>query len=453
MILCVSVRWAAVAVLAAVVTVSCGGDEAGSRGAGDRPERVNSGQGDAPAVPPAGTVLLSGEPRSTPAPPADHRLAGEAISAFGYDLFRAVAAGTAADGNVVVSPASVAIALAMLEPGATGEARTQLRKLLRIEDPEVFHASMNALEQTLEARVAEPQNEGDKPGELAVRIANAAYLQQGYPFVPAYLAAIGAHYGPVLHAVDFRPDPDAVAAEINRFIAEATNDRLTDVVGQGDIKPETVLALVNALYLKASWLGTFDGKNTTDEPFTRLDGTDVTVPLMRGSGSSSARGDGWVGATKPTVGGLAVQFILPDEGRFPEVAGRFAEVVADYREHATSGSELALPRFETRFGTEISPALQALGLTAPFENGGLLDVADDDTLRLDQAIHHTFLAMDEDGLEAAAATVLLVVALSKPAREPVPVILDRPFLFRIYDQQTDATLFAGRIMDPTSQGR
>jgi serpin B len=254
----------------------------------------------------------------------------------------------------------------------------------------------------------------------------------------------------VLHEVDFQPDPDAVAHEINNFVAEATNDQITDLVADGDIGPETVLALVNALYFKASWLGTFDPSETSDGTFTRLDGNNITVPIMHGSSSSSAQGNGWIGATKLYVGGLQAEFILPDEGRFDDVANDLAAVFSEFDQNRTTGAALGLPKLETRASIELTPTLHALGLTAPYENGGLLGIANDQRLVIDKVIHETFVAMDEQGTEAAAATVVLVSPTSGPPKPPVPVVLDRPYLYRIVDGTTGATLFIGQVLDPTA---
>ncbi len=378
---------------------------------------------------------------------ADPGIAGKAVSDFGLDLFsasRSVGAGE----NITVSPTSVALALAMLEPGASGEAWAQFHSLLRIDDPATFHASMNALEQALESRVPQVFSPGDDPGEVVVRIANAAYLQKGYPFEPAYLETVGANYGPVLNEVDFEPDPDAIAHQINAFVAAATNDKITKLIDDGVIRPETVLALVNALYLKASWLQSFEKTLTADEAFTRLDGTDVKVPMMHGRSDSSASGDGWIGATKSYVGGLSAQFILPDEGRFDEVAADLGRVFSDYDANKTEGGDLGLPRFELRYAAELSDSLQSLGLTAPYVNGGLLGVANDPKLVIDKVIHQTYVAMNEEGTEAAAATVVLAYPTSAPVQQPIPVVLDRPFLYRIIDDQSGATLFIGQVMNP-----
>jgi serpin B len=172
---------------------------------------------------------------------------------------------------------------------------------------------------------------------------------------------------------------------------------------------------------------------------------------MQGQSSSSARGDGWIGATRSYVGELTAQFILPDEGRFDEIADNVASVFADYEANRTSGAAFAVPRFETRFAVELPDAFQALGLTAPFIEGGLLGIADDPRLVIDNVIHETFVEMNEQGTEAAAATIVLVYPTSGPVREPVPVTLDRPFIYRIIDDHTGATLFIGQLLQPDGQ--
>lgn len=379
---------------------------------------------------------------------ADSTLAGEAITAFGHDIFRAAREENPAE-NVTLSPLSIAVALAMLEPGAADEARTQFQQVFHYDDSAAFHSSMNALEQSLENRELRDYGEDNDPGELTLRIANAAYLQEGYPFEETYLDTVGSNYGPVLSEVDFLQNTEGVRQEINGWVSEQTNERIPELIGPGALKPETVLALVNALYLKASWLEPFDEANTLDEAFTLLDGSEVQVPLMQGSSSSSSSGDGWVGATKLYSGGMSIQFILPDEGEFDRVADNLPAVIAAYPERQSSGSTLHVPRFETRTSAEVSPLLQALGLSLPYQGGNLLGVANDPTLAVDSVIHETWVSIDEQGTEAAAATVVLVTATSGPAFEPVPVVLDRPFLYRIFDHETGATLFIGQVVDPT----
>lgn len=413
-----------------LVTLGCGGGEDDARVA---------------------SQLISDADRAAPDPNVDPSVAGRAITAFGDELFRAAVEADTEGGNVIVSPASVAFALAMIEPGAVGAGRTELRELLHVDDPATFHASMNAFEQELEGRVLDaPFDASEDPGELIARIADAAFLQEGYPFEPDYLETIGRHYGPVIRELDYSADPDAAAHEINELVADATEERIPELIADGVLSEDVVLTLVNALYLKASWQTTFDEAETHDADFTRLDGSEVTVPLMEGEAGATARGDRWIGASKPYVGGLQVQFVLPDDGRFAEVAANLPEAFAAFESRPTGPARLAVPRFEVRHQQELSPTLRSLGLEAPYHEGNLLGIADDPRLVLDSVIHETYLAMDEEGTEAAAATAAVFIPVSAPIEPPGPVVLDRPFLFRIYDSSTGATLFLGQVLDPSA---
>lgn len=378
------------------------------------------------------------------APTTAPNTAGVSIDQLGSRLLAAARAEDA-DRNISLSPTSIAIALAMLEPGASGTAQTELRALLGIDDPTEYHASMNALEQHLESLEPYDYGEDQDPGDLLIRIANAAYLQQGYPFNADYLDVVGANYGSALNEVDFPPNPDAVAHEINDFIAEATEDRIVDLIPDGAITSDTVLALVNALYLKASWQDPFM-ETIDDTPFALADGSEVAVPMMVSFSDASTAGDGWVGATKVLGGGLVVELILPGEGNFAAIADGLDQIPVG--SFFGGGEVLQVPRFETRTNLPLSNILKSLGMNAAFEEGGLLGIANDPTTKVDDVLHEAFVAFDEEGVEAAAATVVLVSATSAPP-PGVPVILDRPFLYRIVDQTSGAVLFVGQIMNPT----
>lgn len=376
--------------------------------------------------------------------------AGNGVTAFGLDLFADLVSTIGARENVSYSPLSVAVALAMVEPGTVNEAQTQLRNLLRIGDPAAFHAGMNALERSLESRQPTSRSgDGEEdPGEVVVRLANAAYFQRDYPLTDSYLDTVGRNYGPVLNEVDFGADPDAVAGEINQFVADETNDRITDLLAPGDIEPDTVLALVNALFMKASWESTFDSDRTQEASFATPDGDTVKVSMMHGQSSTSASGDGWVGASKNYVGDLVAQFVLPDAGRFDEVGVILSKAFGELSKPNYNGTDFAMPRFETRLNTKLDSPLQSRGLTAPYSPGGLTGIADDPQLVIYTVAHETYVAFDEAGTEAAAATVVLLKPVSAPLN-PVSVTLDRPFYYRIVDRMTNATLFLGQVTNPT----
>jgi serpin B len=385
---------------------------------------------------------------------SDPGIAGSAIEAFGFDLLAAVSASVDVGENVVISPVSIAVALGMLEPGATGAGQGQLRSLLRITDAATWHASINALTADLESRRPGPVGtgvgEGQNPGEVTVRIANAAFTQPGYPFLPEYLAVVGSNYGAVIEQLDFATDRYAAAERINGFVAERTDGHIQDLVSGDQIDPATVLALVNALLLQASWESEFLSDATTDQAFTLRDGSTVTVPMMLGGSDRSAAGPQWVAASKSLIGQLRLDVVLPDRGQFDAVAASFGEIVEALTTSLNPGGQLGIPRFETRVSTELNPVLQSLGLVAPYGPANLLGIAGDPDTTLDQVLHQSWLSIDESGIEAAAATLILVVATSAPSEPPIPVILDRPFLFRIVDTVSGAPLFSGRVMNPTT---
>jgi serpin B len=349
----------------------------------------------------------------------------------------------------VISPTSIAIALAMLEPGANDQGLSELRSLLHIADPKAFHDSMAALQQSLESRKASEQN--DKPeGDVEMHVANAAFVQDGYPVQPAYVDAITRSYGPTVQRVDYASHTKQAIDDINAFVAKQTKDRIKTIVTDNDVDSDTVLALVNALYMKASWLTPFHKDETRSDTFHKRDSSTTTIQLMHGHSDASLRGDGWVAGTKQYIGNLAVQFVLPDEGHFDDVAGRIGTVFGAITYPPDSDADLAVPRFTTQQRAPLDDALKQRGLNAVFGTGYLLPIAHDPRLFVKTVAHATFLAMDEQGTEAAASTAVVANATSAPATPPerVPVILTRPFFFRILDTESGATLFVGRIMEP-----
>ena len=282
-----------------------------------------------------------------------------------------------------------------------------------------------------------------------MNVANAAFTTPGYPFVPAYLDIVGTTYGSVIEELDFT-DVESAAARINDFVAVETEDPITEVVAPDDVDPRTTLALVNATLLLASWQADFDAALTDDDGvFTLLDGAEVTVPLMAGAGGRSGRGEGWVGATKYLVGNIVFDVVVPDEGRFDEVADRVDVALHHWQRARTRAVPLRVAPIRDPRHDSARRSAPTLGLTAPLRPGSLLGVADDPLLAITAVQHQAFLAIDEDGIEAAAATVVFEVPVSEPVEQPIPVVVDRPFLSRISDSVTGATLFSGRIMDPT----
>jgi serpin B len=238
-------------------------------------------------------------------------------------------------------------------------------------------------------------------------------------------------------------------------VEDQTRDRIKDILAPGSLDPLTHLALVNAIYFKATWTHEFDPNETSDAPFYLLDGGQKTVDMMELEDSDSfayADGDGWQAIALPYKGGLAdMVIIMPDEGNFQAFesaldAAQYESIVASLENRNVM---LSMPKFtfDTKYG--LSQALSQLGMSDAF----VPDLADfsgmDGTrsLYIGDAIHQAFIAVDEKGTEAAAATIVLMAMSAMPMQDVI-LTIDHPFFFVIRDVPTGTILFMGRVLNP-----
>jgi serpin B len=217
----------------------------------------------------------------------------------------------------------------------------------------------------------------------------------------------------------------------------------------------TRLVLTNAVYLDASWAVPFDPKATADGAFSLLDGSEVTVPFMHLEESLPfAVGDGWQAVELPYLGGeLAMLVVLPDAGRFDEVEATVGGGLFDTAAAGLTPTtvRLALPKFEYRTQETVSSLLQRLGMTTAFDpqSADFSGMTTEERLFIGEVIHEAFIAVDEAGTEAAAATAVVMRATAAPV-DAVELDVDRPFLYSLYDRATGAILFMGRVLDPAA---
>jgi len=416
---------------------------------------VTACSGASPLASPSAPVEDIGLAMSTvardPATDEDAANAATAINAFGMDLYRAMAADAE---NLVISPASIALALGMARPGARGDTAAEMDAVLREVASDEHAAWLNALDQALAARNGTFTDASNKEADVALRIANATFAQAGFPLEQAYLDALAARFGSGLQLVDFMADPEAARVLINDWVAEQTDDRIEELLAEGVLTPLTRLALVNAIYLKAQWHTPFDDERTEDAPFTTADGATVMVPTMATDiPMGYADGAGWRAVELPYVGeSLAMTVIVPDDLEAFE-----AELDADLITTISESLErqkvvLTLPRFSVDTQASLGDLLKALGMPTPFDP----DLADfsrmsplGDDLYISAVIHQANIDVDEYGTEAAAATAVIVSATSGPQSDPLTLNVDRPFLFALRDTLTGAVLFLGRVTDPS----
>ncbi len=402
--------------------------------------------GSGPATDPAGMRLLSahvaasqGDPRALPGAVA-------AIGGFAGDLWGRLSP----TGNLAVSPYSIAVALAMTANGAAGVTQSQMLDVLHVRSLATHNGGLAALTRSLEALAGSVPLADGTHGRIDLAVADQLFGDAATGFGREFLTVLAKEYDAGMRTVDFRHHPEGSRAAINAWTADQTHDRIPTILPLGSVDASTRLVLVNALYVKAPWLTPFEKAATTEQPFHRADGSRVVVPMMQATpdGASYLSGPHWRGARLPYAGGtLAMTVALPDEGRETEaLAALLAGALTDAGQ---SGLVLSMPRWRFRTPTGLKQVLEDLGMVRAFGDGAdFSPMAPGVDLCVDDVLHQAFIAVDEAGTEAAAATAVVMGETSAAVAEH-PLVLDRPFLFVLHDTAHGTPLFVGRVADPS----
>jgi serpin B len=404
--------------------------------------------------------------------------AATATNEAGVDLYRRLATG---DSNLCLSPYSIETALAMTFAGSDGKTRAEMARVLHLStSDETLHNSFGALQRELEdmsARSAKHLTESRRvvgPQQpIIITIANRLFAQKGYDFRAAFLDLVKERYGAPLEPVDFRKDASGATQRINSWVLEQTRERIRDLIPAGALNATTRLALVNAIYLKAPWARAFMKGSTTPEPFHVRGGEGVKVPTMNAVTSCGyAKRDGFIAVSLP-YSDRDLQFLLlvPDETKgLPALEKRITPaLLGQCTKLEMQDVNLHLPKFKFEPPTlNLGATLQGLGMPtafdqprgsanfdklAPRKSASRTDSSGgepDDYLYISAVFHKTFIAVDEEGTEAAAATAVTmsVGSAAAPKPEPPEVKIDRPFFYAIQHVPSGTCLFIGRVTDP-----
>ncbi|MBU2009233.1 MAG: serpin family protein [Chloroflexi bacterium] len=402
------------------------------------------------AQPASGEVLRSDKPRVT-APAADQAGLSALVdgnSSFAFDLYQAL---RKAEGNLFCSPYSISQALAMTYGGARGQTEKQMADTLHFTLPQArLHVALNALDLELARR---GQGAKGKDGEgFRLRIVNAIWGQKDYRFLQQYLDLLAENYGAGLRTLDFVRAPEPSRNTINGWVSDQTEGRIKDLIPQGAINDLTRLVLTNAIYFNAAWQSPFPKEATSNGDFQTLNGSRVSVPLMRQTGPYGyAEGDGYQAVELPYDGSeLSMVIFLPRQGQFaPFEASLTSEKAKGILNSIKSRQvKLAMPKFEFDSSFSLKQVLAAMGMPIPFTtDADFSGMTGNRELFIHAILHKAFVAVDEAGTEAAAATAVIVGVVSVP-ESPVEVTIDRPFIFLIRDINTGAILFLGRVVNP-----
>lgn len=366
-----------------------------------------------------------------------------AINAMGFDLLQRVQGMAESDQNLFLSPAGVALALALALNGAAGATHAAILDAMHLsgwEDAAVNEA-MSGLQQELS---------GDLGVELAV--ANSLWGREGTPFRAAFLKVSRHYYDARIEALDF--DAPGAAERINAWVNDQTRGRIEEVAPR-QIDPETILFLINAIYFKGDWASPFDELATREQLFTLSDGSRVQTAMMRQDGEFAYGETPAYRAVKLPYSSerLSMIIVLPRRERTVDELVAFLGTDtwrAVLHEMYVMDGHVAIPRFCFSFASMLNEPLETMGMGVALEEGadfGPLHELPWPTY-ISQVRHKTFVEVNEAGTEAAAVTSIGIVAQSVVPMDRFSFVADRPFLFAIQDDATGSILFLGVLHDP-----
>jgi serpin B len=427
----------------------------------------------------AGVLLAVGAKGKEDLPQADTAAVIAGNGEFALELYVRLSGDPNArppSGNLFFSPYSISTALSMTYMGARGvtalemagvlhfptepiktlDADSQGRPFYRMcERGPISHARIAAAFGSLERQL----NNSSEKGGYELSVANALWGQTGYGFLKEFLTLTKENYGAGLREVDFvnAAEREKARKTINSWVEKETKEKIKDLIPPGVLGALTRLVLTNAVYFKGDWSVEFDKKQTTDAPFKVAADKEVVVPLMYQKGDFKyAQEDRLQILELPYKGDeLSMVVLLPAEvdglaemekSLTPKDLNRWLTLLRKEEVH------VYLPKFKMTTGPlELKGILKAMGMKDAFSMAAdFSGMSGNKDLFISNVLHKAFVAVDEKGTEAAAATAVVVTLKAEPAASPV-FRADHPFVFLIKDNRSGSILFMGRVVNPAKQ--
>ncbi|XP_067418688.1 leukocyte elastase inhibitor-like [Emydura macquarii macquarii] len=363
---------------------------------------------------------------------------------FALDLFRKLNE-TNPTGNIFFSPVSISAALAMVLLGAKGNTETQLLKTLHFDVVEELHSRFHTL-------TADINRSG---ASYLLKLASRLYGEKTYSFLAEFLTNTQELYGADLATVDFLHASDEARKQINQWVGEQTEGKIPNLLSEGSLNNMTRLVLVNAIYFKGNWAEKFKAANTTGKPFRLNKNERKTVQMMY---QKEKFPFGYISEQKCRVlelpydgKELSMILLLPDDINDDTTGLQQLEkqLTLEKLQEWTQPRNMRpihvsvhLPKFKLEDSYDLKSDLSGLGLLDIFDSGkaDLSGMSGARDLFLSKIVHKSFIEMNEEGTEAAAATGIIMVGACRGQ----DFNADHPFLFFIRHNPTQSILFFGR---------
>jgi serpin B len=364
----------------------------------------------------------------------------ESANSFSFDIFRKVVESAGESENIMISPLSISSALSMTLNGANGATRDSMLKALRVNGltPDIINRSNKDLTSAL-LKV---------DSRVLISIANSVWTENNFVVKKPFIDILTQFYDAESKSFDIT-DPQ-VPTLINNWIESKTNGLIKNMVDKLD--PTTVMLLIDAIYFKGKWKSQFDKDNTVQGTFYKSDGVTEQVPMMKQTYDFKIfSGQGFSLAEFPYgQGNFVMDIILPDDNN------GINNVLPLMNDNSFKGwldqmydrkTDLSFPQFKYGYKKELKDILTNMGMGIAFTNNADFSNISDIRTQLSFVLHQAFIETNEEGTEAAAATVVGIVATVAPSG-PFILNVDHSFLYIIRETTTNSILFMGRVVDP-----
>lgn len=379
---------------------------------------------------------------------------------FSFESYRRLAESSPSTENVVYSPLSVSLAMAMVMYGSKGNTLEQLGGVLmgtKIKEPEL-KAKADFFKKLIDNII--------KGNESVMDMANLIYGKQGFTVSPEYQDTLAKIFGVKgLQTLDFRGNPSGAKTQVNGDVQKATRGKIKDLIS--DVDPNTALILVNAIYFNGKWDSPFSPSSTQSLPFTTASNEKKNVMLMYQKfkhlpyAHSDDLGAGAVLLPYKETG-IKMMIVLPNPGvSIGQLEKSLSHENLQKLLSCTRIEEvhLWLPRFKVESRHQLVPLLKNMGALDIFDQSraDLSGISTDGKLHVSQVVQKAIIEVDEQGTVAAAATGVQIELLCARMNVPIEFRCDRPFVYLMILDQDDPNsrapknpviLFMGSFRNP-----
>jgi len=375
--------------------------------------------------------------------PAQGQKAQQALTDFAINLYKNVSSKDDTK-NQALSPLSIALGLALLESGADGNTRDQIKQVLLEASAgreDVLNVYVNLQEQL---KINEDKTQ--------LNIANGLFQDKDLTLKDDYKALIKNCFKSEVDQVDFQNQLEQTRQKVNQFISQKTQQKIPELFKQGDLTTDDRLVLANALYFKASWQRSFNKGSTKQDTFYRTGQTEQTVQFMQEKATLRHAADDDVSALELPYDNqdLSMLIVLPnarDGMRDLEqklTGQQLRDIVSRLEQKSVN---VQLPKFQVRSHVDLKQMLTKMGLQSLFSQSADFSRMSETPLKIDSGVHEAYISVDENGTEGAAATGFAVSNRAMPMLPPQSTTFkaDHPFMYAVVHKQTGAIVFLGKV--------